>query len=369
MTSTESTLKRLKAPEADKGLLRAQLSSLREDRGQEAPRRQTVFLRKSSDIEEPIDRVTGCLTKSAEKTSHSPLLNIFTQYDRYNHVFDNIYQRLGIKDVIAVSRTCKRLSSFYRNMLPCQWNINQRLARFVDDPKEFRSRLGQADALISGTFALLFFAQLYWLDSGLDIYVQEGSKADALIRYIGEDKSYKFDHSYGWSDNDQHRTLTKAYYEAMEQILSKYSAHGWRTSDWVDYDQARGCNKPGIRENFRRIGDSSTWIVPLNLYKILQGAASDVASTGCRICAATSATSTCEKDRHRPTAIETYISIKIQWPTILQASTRQICNVVSTEQARNITSDNHAAEIAWEAESKPLLTDTQAPKSVHASTS
>lgn len=56
--------------------------------------------------------------------------------------------------------------------------------------------------------------------------------------------------------------------EAMEQILSKYSAHGWRTSDWVDYDQARGCNKPGIRENLRRIGDSSTWIIPLNLYKI-----------------------------------------------------------------------------------------------------
>ncbi|KAH0379898.1 hypothetical protein KCU92_g7876, partial [Aureobasidium melanogenum] len=300
-------------------------------------------------------------------------------------------------------------------MLPCQWNINQRLARFVNDPKGFRSKLGQADALISGTFALLFFAQLYWLDSGLDIYVQQGSKADALIRCIGEDKSYKFAHSYGWSDNDQHCTLTKvlifrriippgspqirfhltrtsplhsiltdcafstahvniitwnkAYYEAMGQILSKYSAHGWRTSDWVDYDQARGCNKPGIRENLRRIGDSSTWIIPLNLYKILQGAARDVASTGCRICAATSATSMCEKDRHRSTAIETYTSIKIQWPTILQTSTRQICNVASTEQAGNITSDNHAAEIAWEAESKLLLTDTQAPKSVHASTS
>ncbi|KEQ59056.1 uncharacterized protein M437DRAFT_88006 [Aureobasidium melanogenum CBS 110374] len=218
-------------------------------------------------------------------------------------------------------------------MLPCHWNIDRRLARFVNDPKEFRSRLGEADALISGTFALLFFAQLYWLDSGLDIYVHQGSKADALIRYIGADKNYKFDHSYGWSDDDQNRTLTKVlifrrmvppgspqirfhltrtsplhsiltdcafstahvniitwnkaycmfpnvtfvdrrmYFlhtpdEAMGQILSKYSAHGWRTSDWVDYDQARGCNKAGIRENFRRVGDSSTWVIPLNLYKI-----------------------------------------------------------------------------------------------------
>ncbi|KAG9966119.1 hypothetical protein KCU61_g1073, partial [Aureobasidium melanogenum] len=365
-------------------------------------------------------------------------------------------------------------------MLPCQWNINQRLARFVNDPKEFRSRLGQADALISGTFALLFFAQLYWLDSGLDIYVQQGLKADALIRYIGEDKSYKFDHSYSWSDNDQHRTLTKvlifsriippgspqirfhltrtsplhsiltdcafstahvniitwnkAYYEAMGQILSKYSAHEWRTSDWADYDQARGCNKPGIRENLRRIGDSSTWIIPLSLYKILQGATTDVASTDCRICATTSATSTCEKDRHRPTAIETYTSItsqskeqpvrtlldnyyimlyrtsslsftkvshrigsssvfqvwmlaasrshrigidslrmscsntEIQCPTTLQASTRQICNIASIQQARNITSDNHAAEVASKAEIRTILADTQTSKSVHTST-
>lgn len=56
--------------------------------------------------------------------------------------------------------------------------------------------------------------------------------------------------------------------EAMGQILSNYSSHGWRTSDWVDFDQDKGCNKPGMREGIRRIGDSATWIIPLNLYKI-----------------------------------------------------------------------------------------------------
>lgn len=212
MTSTESILKRLAQVEAEKESLRVRLLSNHMDSSQGGSRRKTISMHKSSEIETPTairDKVAGWLNNPKKQSSHSPLLEFFTQYERYNLVFDNIYQRLEIRDVIAISRTCTTLSSFYKNMLPCRWNINRRLARFVNDPRDFRARLGTADALISGTFALLFFAQLYWLDSGLDIYVRQGPKADALIRYIGEDKSYEFDHSYGWSDDDQHRTLTK----------------------------------------------------------------------------------------------------------------------------------------------------------------
>ncbi|CAD0114650.1 unnamed protein product [Aureobasidium uvarum] len=212
MTSTETLLKRLAEVEAEKEVLQSQLSSARKPSDQGELHRQVPDIHdssKASSTSTTLNKVTGWLDRSTKQSSHSPLLDIFTQYDRHHLVFDNIYQRLDIEDVVAISRTCKRLSSFYKNMLPCRWNINRRLARFVNDPKEFRSRLGQADALISGTFALLFFAQLYWLDSGMDIYVRQGSKADNLIRYIGADKSYRFEHSYGWSDYDQHRTLTK----------------------------------------------------------------------------------------------------------------------------------------------------------------
>ncbi|KAI4717418.1 hypothetical protein E4T48_06411 [Aureobasidium sp. EXF-10727] len=349
MSSTETLLQHLAEVEAEKELLRSQLSA-RKRSSQGGLQRQKTDIHISSEAgssSATLNKVTGWLDRSTKQSSHSPLLDIFTQYDQHRIVFDNIYQRLDIKAVIAISRTCKRLSSFYSSMLPCRWNINRRLARFVDDPKEFRSRLGQADALISGTFALLFFAQLYWLDSGMDIYVRQGSKADNLIRYIGADKSYKFEYSYGWSDDDQHRTLTKKvlifreigppgspqirfhltrtsplhsiltdcafstahvnfitwnkaycmfpnvtfldrrmYFlhnpdEAMGQILSKYSAHGWRTSNWVDYDQAKGCNKAGIREKSRRVGDSSTWVIPLNLYKIRTPECSDSVIESC----------------------------------------------------------------------------------------
>jgi hypothetical protein len=212
MTSTESILKRLAEVEAEKKLLQVQLMSVRKIEGQGESRRQKASTLDSSDVESPVavhDKVTEWLNGPTKQASSSSLLYIFTQHERHHLIFDNVYQRLDIKDIIAISRTCKKLSSFYRKLLPCRWNINRRLARFVNDPRDLRSKLGCADALISGTFALLFFAQLYWLDSGLDIYVRQGSKADALIRYIGEDKSYKFDHSYGWSDDDQHRTLTK----------------------------------------------------------------------------------------------------------------------------------------------------------------
>ena len=223
MTSTESIMKRLAEMEAEKELLRARLLSAHTDKDQGRLRRQTVFAQDSSDDKTPmaaLEKVTGWLNKPTKQASRSSLLNFFTQYDRYNLIFNNIYQRLDIRDIIAISQTCKGLSSFYKHMLSCRWNVNRRLARFVNDPREFRSRLGEADALISGTFALLFFAQLYWLDSGLDIYVRQGSKADALIRYIGEDKSYEFDHSYGWSDDDQHRTLTKVGSISSSSVFS-----------------------------------------------------------------------------------------------------------------------------------------------------
>lgn len=390
MSSANSILTRLAEVEAEKHLLQSQLSSVRKNRSPERPKRQTAFLQSSNNVKSPastLDKVTGWLNndKPAQRSLHSPLLDFFTQHERYHVVFDNIYQRLEIKDIVAVSRTCKRLSSFYSNMLPCRWNINRRLARFVNDPKEFRSRLGQADALISGTFALQFFAQLYWLDSGLDIYVRQGAKADTLIRYIGEDKSYEFDHSYGWSDNDQHRTLTKVslcdsvsklhahktkvlifrrtvppgspqirfhltrtlplhsiltdcafstahvniitwnkaycmfpnvtfidrrmYFlhnpdEALGQILSKYSAHGWRTSEWVDYDQTKGCNKPGIRENFRRVGDSSSWVIPLNLHKIRTPESSDSILESCTF--QIFPDSGPQKSRHAVTGLKTF---------------------------------------------------------------
>ncbi|TIA59102.1 hypothetical protein D6C77_05064 [Aureobasidium pullulans] len=316
MSSANSILTRLAEVEAEKHLLQSQLSSVRKNRSPERPKRQTAFLQSSNNVKSPastLDKVTGWLNndKPAQRSSHSPLLDFFTQHERYHVVFDNIYQRLEIKDIVA----------------------------------------------------------LYWLDSGLDIYVRQGAKADTLIRYIGEDKSYEFDHSYGWSDNDQHRTLTKVlifrrtvppgspqirfhltrtlplhsiltdcafstahvniitwnkaycmfpnvtfidrrmYFlhnpdEALGQILSKYSAHGWRTSEWVDYDQTKGCNKPGIRENFRRVGDSSSWVIPLNLHKIRTPESSDSILESCTF--QIFPDSGPQKSRHAVTGLKTF---------------------------------------------------------------
>ncbi|KAG2163513.1 hypothetical protein JADG_003252 [Aureobasidium aubasidani] len=316
MSSANSILTRLAEVEAEKHLLQSQLSSVRKNRSPERPKRQTAFLQSSNNVKSPastLDKVTGWLNndKPAQRSLHSPLLDFFTQHERYHAVFDNIYQRLEIKDIVA----------------------------------------------------------LYWLDSGLDIYVRQGAKADTLIRYIGEDKSYEFDHSYGWSDNDQHRTLTKVlifrrtvppgspqirfhltrtlplhsiltdcafstahvniitwnkaycmfpnvtfidrrmYFlhnpdEALGQILSKYSAHGWRTSEWVDYDQTKGCNKPGIRENFRRVGDSSSWVIPLNLHKIRTPESSDSILESCTF--QIFPDSGPQKSRHAVTGLKTF---------------------------------------------------------------
>lgn len=92
--------------------------------------------------------------------------------------------------------------------------------------------------------------------------------------------------------------------EALGQILSKYSAHGWRTSEWVDYDQTKGCNKPGIRENFRRVGDSSSWVIPLNLHKIRTPETSDSILESCTF--QIFPDSGPQKSRHAVTGLKTF---------------------------------------------------------------
>ena len=108
MTSTESILKRLAEVEAEKELLRARLLSACKEKDHGDLRRQTVFARTSPNVELPIaslEKVTKWLNRPTKSTSHSSLLDFFTQYERYNLIFDNIYKRLGIKDIVAISRT------------------------------------------------------------------------------------------------------------------------------------------------------------------------------------------------------------------------------------------------------------------------
>ncbi|KAF7877008.1 uncharacterized protein EAF02_008228 [Botrytis sinoallii] len=109
-------------------------------------------------------------------------------------IFDNICAHLDPNDILFFRLTTKQLSSSFNSLFKTQWNINRQLTRFVKDPVGFRSKLAKHDALISGSFALQFFERRFWLDSGLDIYVQDANNfrtPEKIGKYLVKHESYR----------------------------------------------------------------------------------------------------------------------------------------------------------------------------------
>ena len=104
---------------------------------------------------------------------------------------------LPIADLISLTRTCRRLSSLYRDLLPSQWNIDKLLSRFLDNPRTFRGLMAKHNVLISGSLALQFFQRFTWSDSDMDVYVY-AKGAREFEEYLCKTEGYRFEMStYG----------------------------------------------------------------------------------------------------------------------------------------------------------------------------
>lgn len=99
-----------------------------------------------------------------------------------------IMSHLDTKDILNLLKTCWTMR---HNIKANEWDINDRLSRFLDSPTAFRSQLGRSNALISGSFALQFFERVVWPDSDLDIMVQEGEDLERMAKHLIESEGYK----------------------------------------------------------------------------------------------------------------------------------------------------------------------------------
>ncbi|KAG8531960.1 uncharacterized protein KY384_003596 [Bacidia gigantensis] len=125
----------------------------------------------------------GRITFSHEFNGISPLFSLL-QLDIYFPIASRICDFLPIVDIIQLTRTCKALSSLYRDLIPHKWNIDRFLSRHLKDPKAFRSMLGQCDALLSGESILDFYLSRPWTDANLCIYVERGDNTRKMMKYL-----------------------------------------------------------------------------------------------------------------------------------------------------------------------------------------
>ena len=114
------------------------------------------------------------------------------QIDVFFPITSRICDFLSILDIVYLSRTCKGLRSLYQSLIPHKWDIDRILQPFIDDPKAFRSQLGENDALVSGSLALQFFERRSWDEDGIEIFVEEGSMGDSMVEYLQSREGYLF---------------------------------------------------------------------------------------------------------------------------------------------------------------------------------
>jgi len=106
--------------------------------------------------------------------------------DRYGPVQESILQQLEIRDIIALSRVCQKLSHVYKTTITTQYDINKALAWYFESPVEFRSIQAETDAIISNSFALKFFLRKH-REHQIVIFVRKGSSTTKMQAYIEKD--------------------------------------------------------------------------------------------------------------------------------------------------------------------------------------
>lgn len=105
---------------------------------------------------------TNLVSRPYYTVSETTLSLLFTilDPDTYYPIFIRFFEILSIAEIIALTRTCKRIQRLYQTLLPLQWNVDHTLQRFVSDSRRFRQQMGKNDSLIFGGIALQYFERL-----------------------------------------------------------------------------------------------------------------------------------------------------------------------------------------------------------------
>ncbi|KAI0424038.1 hypothetical protein F5Y09DRAFT_348133 [Xylaria sp. FL1042] len=124
-----------------------------------------------------------------------------------------IMRDLDMRSILSLCRTSSGLRADIYDDL---WDINKKLERFFQNPRAFRTELGRADALISGSFALQFFANKFWPESDLDINLRDGEGVESLGRYLVEVEGYELSRN----QDLEHRDYELARLKDLNRIIT-----------------------------------------------------------------------------------------------------------------------------------------------------
>ena len=129
-------------------------------------------------------------TLSVSSSSRPEFLSVFDSETHYP-IFSAFCGYLSISEIVSLTRTCKKLSGLYRYLLPVQWDVDEALRRYFDDPRCFRSQMAKCDALLTGQFATQYFERTVSEAQRLDVIVQRG-RSQLISNYLSNEVGYEY---------------------------------------------------------------------------------------------------------------------------------------------------------------------------------
>jgi hypothetical protein len=121
-------------------------------------------------------------------------LMFFTPEDGLNLV-RNLLSRLPINLVLRLSSVSRILHDVVKNYQREVWDIDKYLSNWVTNPRVFRIRLGECDAVISGWHALQFFERSFDPGQKYDSELEIFTRLDGVLQmgYHLQSQGYVFD--------------------------------------------------------------------------------------------------------------------------------------------------------------------------------
>jgi hypothetical protein len=148
-------------------------------------------------------------------SSYSTTTSFVDLLDRFVPVQSSLLRQLEIRDIIALSRTCRRLNHVYHTTLRTQYNINDALKPYFKSPIEFRQVQAKTDAIFCEEAALCFLLRkpLTETTGRLSILVEKGSSMNMMRAYLLED---------GWVETEAGPAATEADLDSVRLIMKQF---------------------------------------------------------------------------------------------------------------------------------------------------
>ena len=128
-------------------------------------------------------------TLNVSSSSRPEFLSVFDS-ETYYPIFSTFCGYLSISEIVSLTRTCKKMSGLYRYLLPLQWDVNEALRPYFDDPQCFRSQTAKCDALLIGQFATQYFERTVKGSRRLDVIVQR-DRSQIINSYLSDEAGYE----------------------------------------------------------------------------------------------------------------------------------------------------------------------------------